>query len=198
MKRTFLLPTLLGLALLSAAPVAAQTGARGLWIGAKWGQADVDADLGDIFDAALDGDEDILAYEVGWRFNNWLAVQGSYWDLGDLPGVLAPCDDPEVNCIHDGLPIEAETTAYSVSLVPQIPLTRSIFLFAKAGVIFLESDVRLVNPDAEGIIESLDDEDILYGAGVRLRLIARLSIFYEYEWLGSDLEVQSLGASWSF
>jgi hypothetical protein len=66
------------------------------------------------------------------------------------------------------------------------------------GVVALESDVSAILDDTATFAENLSDEDIIYGAGVKLRFVAGLSLFYEYEFLGSDLEVQSLGASWQF
>ena len=154
---------------------------NGLYINAKWGKTDANGNIGNVSDSLIGGDDDAQAYEVGWRFSGLVAVQVGYHDLGTLPGTL-----------------EAKTTAYSLTFVPQIPLTRSISLSGKVGVVALESDVSAILDDTATFAENLSDEDIIYGAGVKLRFVAGLSLFYEYEFLGSDLEVQSLGASWQF
>ena len=190
---------LLALALLLVTGTAAAQSNKGLYIGAAWGKTDVDASVGDVFDSVLDGDEDTQKYTVGWRFSNLIAVQGTYHDLGRLPGQASPCP-PEFEevCLAFIVPIQADTVAYSVSFVPQLPLTRSLFIFGKVGVVALETDVEAVLDDSTEFLENLSDEDIIYGAGLRLRLFSGLSIFYEYEFLGSDLETQALGAMWQF
>ena len=119
--------------------------------------------------------------------------------MGTLPGILVPCPPEDPMCTPaPEIAIEAKTTAYSLTFVPQIPLTRSFSLFAKVGVVALESEVSTILDDTTTFFENLSDEDIIYGAGIELRFIGGLSLFYEYEFLGSDLEVQSLGTSWQF
>ena len=184
------------LALLISGAAAAQKSATGLYVSAKWGKTDVEASIGDLFDSVLDGDDDTQAYEVGWRFNNLVAVQAGYHDLGNLPGTTMPCL-PDLPCQPVIVPIEAKTIAYSLSFVPQLPLTRSLFLFVKVGVVALETDVSITDETSD-FVQNLSDEDLIYGAGLRLRLFAGLSAFYEYEFLGSDLETQSLGLTYLF
>lgn len=180
-------------ALLLALPAAAAQD-RGLYVNAKWGESDTEASLGDIFDTVIDGKEDSTALEVGWRLNNFIAVQAGYHELGRF-SALSVCP-PESLALCDGLAID--TIAYSLSLVPQLPLTRSLSVFGKIGVVALEGDVEAVLADRSQFIEDVSDEDIIYGAGIKLSLIGRFAIFYELEYLGSDVESQYLGASFHF
>ncbi len=198
MKHSRILVLGLAIFLLSAAYASAQNN-TGLYISAKWGKTDAGGEIGNVFDAVVGGDDDSQAYEVGWRFSGLVAVQVGYHELGTLPGVLVGCPPEDTMCTPGpDIAIEAKTTAYSLTFVPQMPLTRSFTLFAKVGVVALESDVSAILDDTSTFIENLTDEDIIYGAGVKLRFLGGLSLFYEYEFLGSDLEVQSLGASWQF
>ncbi len=184
-------------ALLLALPAAAAE-SRGLYVNAKWGESDTEASVGDIFDTVIDGDADSTAYEVGWRLNNLIAFQAGYHNLGSFsalsvcpPEALALCAGPDIG-------IETDTIAYSLSLVPQLPLTKSMSVFGKIGIVALQGDVEAVLDDGSRFSEDISDEDIIYGAGIKLSLIGRLSIFYELEYLGSDIESQYLGASFQF
>ena len=190
-------PLIACFALLLALPAAAAED-RGLYVNAKWGESDTEASLGDIFDTVIDGKEDSTAYEVGWRMNNFIAFQAGYHELGRFsalsacpPEALALCGGPDVG-------IETDTVAYSLSLVPQLPITKSLSVFGKIGVVALEGDVEAVLDDRSRFIEDVSDEDLIYGAGVKLRLIGRFAIFYELEYLGGDVESQYLGASFQF
>ena len=76
--------------------------------------------------------------------------------------------------------------------------TRSLSLFGKIGVFALEGDVEAILDNRTEFLEDASEEDIIYGAGLLLSLIGRLSIFYELEYLGSNIESQYLGASFQF
>ena len=192
-------PLILGLAifLLTAAYASAQP-KTGLFFNVKWGKTDANGSIGNVLDSVVDGDDDSQAIEIGWRFGGLVAFQVGYHELGDLAGSTAPCLTEDEACPTVEIPIEAKTTAYSVTFVPQLPLTRSFSIFAKVGVVGLESEVSAILDDTSEFIEDFSDEDILYGAGLKLRFVAGLSLFYEYEFFGSDLEVQSLGVSYQF
>jgi len=62
----------------------------------------------------------------------------------------------------------------------------------------LEGDVEAILDNRTEFLEDASEEDIIYGAGLLLSLIGRLSIFYELEYLGSNIESQYLGASFQF
>ena len=171
---------------------------RGLYVNVKYGQTDTEASVGDVFELAIDGEVDSEGYEVGWRINSYMAFQAGYHDLGNVVGLGLSCPDSQP-C--PGLPLvglEADTKAYSLTLVPQIPLTKSVSAFGKVGIVSWDSDVVGRLDEATEFRENFSDEEIIYGGGLKLRLLGGLSIFYELEYLGDSIESQHAGASWQF
>ena len=193
----------LGIAVLALAaaavlhPARAEAHESGLYVSLKLGTTDVDAEFGDAFDKVIDGDDDSKTIEAGFRFGRFWAIQGGYHDFGEAPGFGTPCRDDEQVCTPIDVPLEAETTAYSLAVVPQLPLGRRLSVFTKIGAIALESEVR----DADGtrdFFEDFSEEDVLWGAGLRLQIIGPIQIFYEYEGVGEEFETQAFGATWQF
>ena len=169
----------------------------GFYFSIKYGTTDVDASFGDAFDQVVEGDDDSQAYEVGFRWSSHFAIQGGYHDFGNVPGFGTPCSEDDEVCIPVDVPIEAETKAYSIALVPQLPLGKRLSVFAKVGAIALETEVE----DRDGVtdfFEEFDEEDVLWGAGLRLQIFGPIQIFYEYEGVGEDFETQAFGATFQF
>ena len=104
------------------APPRAQAHDNGFYVSLKYGTTDVDASFGDAFDQVVDGDDDSKTIEAGYRWSRYFAIQGGYHEFGEVPGFGTPCSDDDEVCLPIDVPIEAETKAYSLSLVPQFPL----------------------------------------------------------------------------
>jgi hypothetical protein len=185
------------LTLLLAAAPAARAHENGLYVSFKLGTTDVDASFGDAFDQVVEGDDDSETLEVGFRFSRYWAIQGGYHDFGKVPGFGEPCTEDAEVCIPVLVPIEAETKAYSLAIVPQLPLGKRLSIFGKLGAIALETEVRDAD-DTVDFFEDFDEEDLLWGAGLRLQLFGPIQIFYEYEGIGEDFETQAFGATWQF
>ena len=171
---------------------------RGFYLGARGGSADVEASLGDNFQQVLDGDEDSIAFDLGFRFGSWLALELSYHDLGDVPGFGSPCPGSADTCVEIVVPVTGETTAISLALVPILPLTERISVFGKAGLASWETDVSNAFDDISGKIDDYGDEDVIYGAGVHVRLLKSLGLTGEWERIASEIEVISFGVRLSF
>lgn len=186
---------------LTAAALVVPTGARahdtGLYLSLKLGTTDVDASFGDAFDAVAEGDDDSRTVELGYRWSRFWALQAGYHDLGRVPGFGDPCDPQAEVCAAVVVPVEAETKAYSLSIVPQLPLGRRLSIFGKVGLVALESEVRGRDAVAE-LFEKISEEDVIWGIGLRLGLLGPLQLFYEYEGIGEDFETQAFGATWQF
>jgi hypothetical protein len=183
--------------LMLLAPSSARAHENGLYISLKYGTTDVDASFGDAFDQVVDGDDNSETIEAGYRWSPYFAIQGGYHDFGEVPGFGTPCSDDEDVCIPIDIPIEAETKAYSLSFVPQFPLGKRLSVFGKVGAIALETEVS----DRDGIsdfFEDFEEEDVIWGVGLRLQIFGPIQVFYEYEGVGEDFETQSFGASWQF
>jgi hypothetical protein len=178
-------------------PPRAQAHDNGLYISLKYGTTDVDASFGDAFDQILDGDDDSQAIEAGFRWSPYFAIQAGYHDFGKVTGVGDPCPDDAEVCVPIEVPIEAETEAFSLSIVPQFPLGKRLSVFGKIGAIALQTEVD-DSADLIDFVGDIDEQDVLFGAGVRLGIFWGIQVFYEYEWVGDDFETQSFGASWQF
>ncbi len=186
------------------APLLAQATNRGVWVQVKYGQTDAGSikldntldNVGDTFDAVFSGDENVQSFGLGFRLNNWIGFQAEYTDFDEFFGSLEACSGGVV-CPPVETPIQAKTKAYSLSVVPQIPLTGSLTLFLKVGAVSWSSDVSAGPLDL--LSSDYDGEELIYGGGLRLRLIAGLAIFYEYEVIdGLDIKSQYIGLGWFF
>jgi hypothetical protein len=196
--RSLALPSAALLAALALlAPARASAHDNGLYVSLKYGTTDVQASFGDAFKKVVDGDDNSKTIEVGFRFSPHFAIQGGYHDFGDVPGFGPPCSDNAEACGPGDVPLDSETKAYSLEIVPQLPLGKRLSIFVKGGIVRTKSELT----DAEGnfdFSEDFDDNDVIYGAGLRFGLFGPLQIFYEYEWIGSDFETQSFGATFQF
>lgn len=175
-----------------AVPAAAAD--RGLYVSFKAGSTDVQADFGDAFDQVLDGDDTSKTFELGFRLSRYWAVQAAYHDLGTVGGsadcVTPGCEDPPIA-------LRGDSKAYSLAVLPQYPFGRRLSVFAKLGLVAWDSDIEAADGTAD-LVRSLSDEDLLYGFGVRVGLLGPLEVFYDHEWLGSEIESQSFGVTWQF
>jgi hypothetical protein len=179
------------------APPSARAHDPGVYVSFKLGTTDVDASFGDAFDQVVEGDDDSQTIEVGYRWSRYFAIQGGYHDFGEVPGFGTPCPGDAEVCIPIDVPIESESKAYSLSIVPQLPLGKRLSVFVKVGAVALETEVR----DQDDVIDFAQDfseEDVIWGAGLRLGILGPIQLFYEYEGIGDDFETQSFGATWQF
>jgi hypothetical protein len=201
MRRRLVAP-LSSAALLTAiallAPPRAQAHDNGLYVSFKYGTTDVDASIGDAFDQVVDGDDDSQAIEAGYRWSRFFAVQVGYHDFGEIPGLGTPCDEDDEVCIPVEVPIESESTAWSLSLVPQLPLGNRFSVFGKVGAVALETEIDDVGDALDFFEDEFSEEDVIWGVGLRLQIIGPIQVFYEYEGIGDDYETQSFGATWQF
>ena len=65
----------------------------------------------------FDDDKDVWQGIAGYKFNEWIAIEGSYIDFGDYGNDLAG----------------AETDGYTAAVKGILPLTERFSLFAKVG-----------------------------------------------------------------
>ena len=176
------------------APPLARAHDPGLYISFKLGTTDVDASFGDAFDQVVEGDDESKTVEVGYRWSRYWAIQAGYHDFGEAPGFGRPCRDDAEVCTPIDVPIESESKAYSIAIVPQLPLGKRLSVFVKVGAVALETDVR-GGGDIVSFAEDFSEEDVIWGAGLRAGVVGPLQLFYEYEGIGDDFQTQSFGAT---
>lgn len=171
------------ISLISLPAVAAD---NGFYLGASVGQSGVEVDeVVNGFD--LDYDAGTTAYKIiaGWRFLDWLAVEGDYIDLGSGEDRVA------------GDKVEIDVSGVSLSAVGFLPVG-PVDLFARVGAVNWDADVSADGVDVGG---NTDGTDFTYGAGVQFRVWS-LGIRAEYEVFdiedADNVDLLSLGVTWTF
>ncbi|RPA63263.1 porin family protein [Shewanella frigidimarina] len=138
---------------------------NGVYVGANYGYLKVDGE--DDFD----DDNDVLQGLVGYRFNKYLALEGSYIDFGSYGNNLS----------------SAETDGYTAGLKVTLPIAERIELYAKGGQLWYSTDYDVV-----GFSGNKDDEGVFAGAGVAFKVTDRFLINAEYTWYDAEINLDNV------
>ena len=138
---------------------------NGIYVGANYGYLKVDGD--DDFD----DNSDVMQGLVGYKFNKYLALEGSYINFGDYGNGLA----------------NAETDGYTAALKVMLPIVDRVELYAKGGQLWYSTDYDVV-----GFSGNDDGEGVFAGAGVAFKVTDRFLINAEYTWYDADINVDSV------
>ena len=182
--------------ILVAAAMPASAIENGFYIGGSIGGSsleirDFDEELGDL---RFSGSGTAYKLFAGFRFLNFLAVEGGYVDLGDPRDVVGGSEDDAID-VEIGL---KGWDAFAVGLLPIGPVD----LFAKFGVVSWDADIRarLIPTDVFDT-ESESGTDAAYGIGVALRL-GKVALRAEGEQFkipdADDVYMFSIGATFTF
>ena len=170
------LSTLIAVLSLASLPVFAAD--KGIYLGASVGESGVDVN-------SLDFNANATGYKViaGWRFLDWLSVEGNYIDFGTSKDMVM---GDEIKSSADGLTLSA------VGFLPLGPVD----LLARVGAISWNSHLS-----SSGIGNFGDNgTDLTYGVGAQFRIWS-LSLRGEYEIFdlpGKNVDMFSLGVTWTF
>lgn len=148
----------------SAASMAAESDVKndsGLYVGGNYGYLKVDGD--DDFD----DDNDVWQGLVGYKFNPYIAVEGSYIDFGKYGSSVAG----------------AETDGYTAALKLMLPLGERVELYAKGGQLWYDTDYHVA-----GIDGGDDDTGVFAGAGVGFKITENFLINAEYTWYDAEID----------
>ena len=137
----------------------------GFYVGGNYGYLKVDGQ--DDFD----DDNDMWQGLVGYRFNRYLAVEGSMIDFGDYGSDVS----------------NADTDGYTAAVKGMLPLSENFAVFVKGGQLWWESDYNV-----SGLTGSVDDESLFIGAGINYAISQNLSINAEYTIYDTELNAQEL------
>ena len=159
---------------------------QGFYLGAGLGEFSASVDgppaVGEI---DLDSDDTSTKLFAGWRMNRFFAVQLDYIDFGQSSGTA--------NLLN----IRNDTSGLAPNIIGTLPI--GFFeLFAKVGMMWYDVDLDIDNDP------TLSDsgEDPIYGVGVGLTLVERLSLRLEYDIVDierlDDVDAIWLTAAWRF
>ena len=193
MRRALLITLFLSTAAIALAPAAE---AGGLYFVGKLGSTDTGIDIGTGLTRVLDGDDNSSSFGLGLKLGRW-AVQAEYHDLGDVTGFRSACP-PEELCIAVAVPVEADSSAVSVTVLPHLQLTRRVQGYLKVGFISWDTDISDIEQAGERFFESFDDEDLVYGGGLRVEIPGPVGAFVEYERIADAFDTVAIGGTWGF
>ncbi|MDH5619528.1 MAG: porin family protein [Gammaproteobacteria bacterium] len=133
----------------------------GFFLAASVGSAELSED----FDG-FDVDVDSTAYRItaGWRFSDYLAVEGGYHNFGDF--------EQPFNIAGTPTDVSLKADGFTIGGIGSLPLGDRFALFARAGAFFWDGDA-----DINNVTQAKPEDTNLYlGAGARLALSERLSL----------------------
>jgi hypothetical protein len=159
---------------------------QGFYLGAGLGDFSASANGPQGFDDIdLDSDDTPTKLFAGYRMNRFFSVQLDYIDFGESSGTANLLD------------IRQDTSGLAPNVIGTLPIG-FVELFAKVGMMWYDVDLDIENDP------TLSDsgEDPIYGVGVGLTLVERLSLRLEYEIVDvetlDDAEAIWLTAAWRF
>lgn len=175
---------LVGSSIVSTAVVAQeQDVAKGFYLGGAITQARFDHRNFSFDD--VDDEDNSWKVVAGYRFLDFLALEASYVDFGEMSAPL----------LTGSGPFSAEAQGVSAFLVGMIPVPY-FDLYAKVGAAHIDAKTH-------GLIENSDDDttELAYGAGAQWRW-RNLAVRAEYEKFDTDiiddLDLISVGATYTF
>ncbi len=181
------------------------------------GEAELDATFGNRWRKSFDGDHEATSVEVAYALNRFLALQAGYHDLGEYTGFGPPCTEDVEVCIQTAgevplalctegatdpicgfaaVPLDAEVSGWSLSVVPRWPFNDRFSVYGKLGVIDWGSDVSGLFGTRS--TESYSGTDLLTGVGLEYSFPGGFGVLAEYQDLDLGVASTSLGASWRF
>jgi OOP family OmpA-OmpF porin len=145
-------------------------------------------------DDTLDDDAVGGRVSIGYRFNRWFAVEGSWLQTADFE------DDPTPAAA--GGDLELGLDGFVVGAVGYVPLPGdAVDLYGKAGLYVFDQDLTVAGTSGPGESSSRRIDGLTAGVGVRTRLADRIDLRAEGEWFdldGADLWMVSLGVDYRF
>jgi opacity protein-like surface antigen len=155
-----LLAAVIGTTTLASTAFANPTVGPHAYIGANYGGY---KDRGGDFDE----DDDFKEAIVGAQLNQFLGFEASYIDFGSVGGDVG----------------KASVDGYGLAVVGRLPLTEQMGLYAKAGQLFWDADLR-----AAGFKQSYDGDEPFFGVGADLKVSEHIVVALEYDRYKIDLD----------
>jgi len=195
------LTIVLAATLIAAVIPSTATAAGPLYVTGAVLNASTSVDLEADFQRLIDEDDDGTSFGVGFHIGEHLAIEGVYHDFGSVSD-LGICGDPEVLCTALTAPgalvapTVIDSTAISVSVLPHWPVTKHFSIYGRIGVASWEGDVT--EAFSSNVLDSISDEELIFGAGVRVNVLGPFGAFAEFSRVADTFETISLGATLGF
>jgi OOP family OmpA-OmpF porin len=180
---------------LGALMAVSQASAQGFYIGGSVGESDADEgnaipDL--ITSGPVDGKDSGMKFFGGYQFNQNLAVELAYVDLGKAT----------YSGTFGGSPVtggSVKTSGLNASVVGTLPLNPSFSLFAKAGMFSWEAKARDVTGGTP-FSGKEDGGDLSFGFGGAYNLTKNFSLRAEWEQFEAidKISLLSVGVAYKF
>jgi len=186
MKYIALLLVFLGLASTASADEE-----KGFYLGAGFGQFNVEADdIDDIGPIVQEFDSNATSFKMfgGWRFNRYLAAELDYLDFGS--------PDEDLNGTH----VKADLSGFAPYIRGSVPIG-PVEVFAKAGYLFYKLDVDVNGEKVDASSGNRDDFIVSIGAGMVVFKHIEAQLEYEYVDVSKTLDKTDalwLSAVWRF
>jgi len=180
-------PTLRLLAVLGLLGAAGTAQAGGLYLLLGGGQVNytdgnvlTDACATISLDCPVDETDTGFRAGLGWQFNEFMALEASYDDLGEM----------SAKALNETVTARARVQAANISLVPSVPIGKHLSLYGKAGAFATYLDLSADAPSL-GLKDSVDGGawGLAYGGGVAVHLGPTATVRLEYERYNIDDKV---------
>ena len=122
----------------------------------------------------------------GYRFNRYIAAEGTYVDWGEVTASTA-----------SGAQAAADQYSYGLAVVGTLPLGERFELFGKAGFLMTEQETRRITPNPSTL--NRDETEFHYGLGARFLFTKNWAL--RGEWENTEklkVEMLSIGVEYRF
>jgi OOP family OmpA-OmpF porin len=157
------------------------------FLGAGYGQTTYPDDvfIQDVcVECVIDDSDTGFRVFAGYRFNEYVAVEGAYVSYGEVSGSLP-----------DLIDVSAEFQGLTLAVVPSIPLGKTVSVFGKIGGVAWYGDLQATSP----LVNETADGDgaggsLLFGGGVTVNLgqNAAVSLGWERFNINDTLEIEDV------
>lgn len=168
---------------------------RGLYLGGSVGQAEAQGwcDTGGAAGVTLAScDDKDTAWKLfaGYKFNRYLALEGSYMNLGEFTA--------SVTSGGVSANVTGEATSWNIAAVGMLPLGNQFSLFGKLGWAWTDAAAS-VTVGGTNVRVGEDDDEAIYGVGVQWDMTRNWALRAEWERLDkSEIDMLSIGVQFKF
>lgn len=121
----------------------------------------------------FDEDDDFKEAIIGAQVNSFLSFEASYIDFGSFGGDAG----------------KADVDGYGVAVVGRLPVSENMGLYAKAGQLFWDADIKFA-----GLKQSYDGDEPFFGVGADFKVTEHFVVALEYDRYKVDLDDSSFPA----